>query len=348
MLTGLMMLLTVCTAASLRSGMGGPTVPTCSAGSAPPATTISTGSFPCRGSRSLSASSLTPKTLLLTSQRALCTTSIVLHTTAPTSSGQSTAGRSVPAPPALFTLPPTLPGRWGETKRWGRKATRGSASLSLSLQGSVRFLCWPWSIRKTWSKITLPRQKKTWSISTTLSESPPLDAKVWWAARRAPSNQTASPTPQQSPAAARTPDSPKRAERKTRKVRKTPNLATGRSTSSSCWIRALKRRRWGCGIRGCVHLRDTACNLTSTPVTQRTSTRRARTRATITARTYLCPRPAVLTTSSAGEALLECIAACYARTKCNKACQSMCTKCEEDFRSQKTEWRVFSLCLRFF
>ena len=108
--TGPMMSLTVCTAVSLRLGTGGPTAPTSSTGSAPPATTISTGSFPCQDSPSLSASWLMPKTLSQTSLRAVSTTSIVLRMTAPTPSGQNTPGQLAAAPPALFTPPPTLPG----------------------------------------------------------------------------------------------------------------------------------------------------------------------------------------------------------------------------------------------
>lgn len=242
-----------------------------------------------------------PKTLLLTSLRAVSTTSIVLRTTAPTSSGQNTPGQWVPAPPALFTPPITLPGRLEETTRWGRKATRGSASLLLSAQGNVRSPCWPWSTRKT--KITLHRQRRTWSISTIPSESPPLDARASWAARRAPWNQTASPTPRQSPAAARTPASPKAPACRPCKALRTPKLATGRSTSSSCWIRVLRRTRCGCRIPGFVRLSALACNPTSTPATRRTSTHKPRARTTITARTYLCPRRAVSTTSLAGEVL---------------------------------------------
>lgn len=82
-LTGPTMLSTVCTAAWLRSGMGDPTAQTCSAGSLPPATTISTGSFLSPGSPSLSASCPMPKPLSLTFRRAACTTGTVLRKTAP-------------------------------------------------------------------------------------------------------------------------------------------------------------------------------------------------------------------------------------------------------------------------
>lgn len=185
--------------------------------------------------------------------------------------------------------------------RWGRKATMGWASLLGSAQGSVHFLCWTSSTRKTLAKSTLLRQRKTWSISTTHWESPPLDARASWAAHRVPSNQTASPTPQQNPAVARMPASLKQLECKPCKVRRTPKLATGRSISSLCSIRALRKTRWGWGILGCVHLSALACNPTSTPATLRISTHKPQARAAITMRICLCLRLVVSTTSSIGE-----------------------------------------------
>lgn len=188
---------------------------------------------------------------------------------------------------------------------WGKRATTGLAILSVLVWGNARFPCWPLSTRKIQAENMLLRQRKTWSISTTPWESPPLDARASWAARRARLNQTASPTPRQSPAAARTPASPKVLACKPSKAHRTPKLAIGRSTSSLCWIRVWRKTRWGSGIPGFARHSTLACNHTSTPATRRTSTHKQQTRATITVRICLCPRLVVSTTSLTGEVLIN-------------------------------------------